>query len=585
MDILIVANFCSDFSNKGNNRFRYLAELLSKDKNNEVEILTSSFAHGAKAQKEPVHVEGYNVTLVYEPGYKKNVEFKRFFSHYVWGKNVKKYLKTRKKPDVIYCAVPSITGPYYVSRYCKKNNIRFIIDIQDLWPEAFQMVFNVPIVKDIVFAPFKFFVNKVYKQADQICAVSQTYVDRALQVNKKCSTGTCVFLGTRLETFDENAKTNAILQKGKNEIWLAYCGTLGKSYDIKCVLDALEIVSSKYNNIRLIIMGDGPDRKCLEEYAVGKKLNAIFTGLLAYQSMCALLTECDIAINPIVDTSVASIINKHADYAASGLPVINTQNSKEYKDLVEGYNMGLNILDTASRMAEAIIYMIENPDIRLEMGRNARKCAEEKFNRSNSYKKLETVIQLWEGGGVSFKPSNEIWIGYCGTLGSSYDLKCVIDALKIINRNDLRFVIIGNGPRYDEFVEYAKEKNVSCLFTGWVPYPKMCGILVACDIVVNPITKGAAQSIINKHADYAASGKPVINTQECNEYRKLIKEYNMGVNCISNNAIDMADKISFVLSNQNILTQMGQNSRKCAIELFDREKTYQKIVENIENGK
>lgn len=62
----------------------------------------------------------------------------------------------------------------------KINNVRFIIDIQDLWPEAFKMVFKLPIVSDIVFAPFNFLANGIYKRADEIIAVSDTYVNRAL---------------------------------------------------------------------------------------------------------------------------------------------------------------------------------------------------------------------------------------------------------------------------------------------------------------------------------------------------------------------------------------------------------------------
>ena len=42
----------------------------------------------------------------------------------------------------------------------------------------------------------------------------------------------------------------------------------------------------------------------------------------------------------------------------------------------------------------------------------------------------------------------------------------------------------------------------------------MVGMLGVCDIAVNSISKGAAQSIINKHGDYAAAGLPVVNTQE-----------------------------------------------------------------------
>ena len=160
-------------------------------------------------------------------------------------------------------------------------------------------------------------------------------------------------------------------------------------------------------------------------------------------------------------------------------------------------------------------------------------------------------------------------------------MKCVIDALKKVNRKDLRFIIIGNGPRYDEFVEYAKEKNVRCLFTGWVPYPKMCGILVACDIVVNPITKGAAQSIINKHADYAASGKPVINTQECNEYRYLVEKYYMGLNCRINSQDDLARQLLILLNNEKKRLEMGKNARICASELFDRKITYEKLSNEV----
>ena len=37
-------------------------------------------------------------------------------------------------------------------------------------------------------------------------------------------------------------------------------------------------------------------------------------------------------------------------------------------------------------------------------------------------------------------------------------------------------------------------------------YEDMVQTLVQCDIAVNPIIKGAAQSIINKVGDYAAAG-------------------------------------------------------------------------------
>ena len=81
---------------------------------------------------------------------------------------------------------------------------------------------------------------------------------------------------------------------------------------------------------------------------------------------------------------------------------------------------------------------------------------------------------------------------------------------------------MGNGPLQEVFEAYGKEKEVNCDFTGRLSYGEMVGKLCSCDIAVNPIRAGSAGSIINKVGDYAASGLPVINTQESVEYRKLV---------------------------------------------------------------
>ena len=114
-----------------------------------------------------------------------------------------------------------------------------------------------------------------------------------------------------------------------------------------------------------------------------------------------------------------------------------------------------------------------------------------------------------------------------------------------------------------------------------VPYDEMCALIDSCDIVVNPITGGAAASIINKHADYAACGHPVVNSQEANEYRKLVEEYDMGLNCENGDAIDLATKLEALIEDKDLRCRMGMNARKCAEEKFNRKKTYVKIEKVI----
>lgn len=393
-DILIIANFTRLPCENGNSRFPYIANLIDSEKYN-VELITSTFSHAEKKQRENNNDERikYKITLLKEPGYKKNVSVKRFFSHHIFAINLKKYLKKRPKPDIIYCAIPSLSVGKVVAKYTKKNNIRFIIDIQDLWPEAFKMVLNIPIISNILFYPMKRDADYIYSSADEIVAVSETYCNRALKVNKKVKNGLSVFLGTDLQYFDECAKKNKI-EFNDNIIRIAYIGTLGHSYNIPIVIDAIRYLNDKgINNIRLIVMGDGPLKMSFEKYAKEKRVDCEFTGRLKYEKMVGLLCSCDIAVNPIKSGSAGSIINKVGDYAAAGLPVINTQENNEYRNLVEKYEIGYNSSnEDLEDIVEKLEKLIENKETRERIGKNNRKLAEEKFDRRKTYDEIVEII-------------------------------------------------------------------------------------------------------------------------------------------------------------------------------------------------
>lgn len=393
-DILMVTHFNSFFDEPGNSRFNYVIRMLNCNEV-DIEVISSSFSHITKSQRNFKNIDklDYKLTLINESGYEKNVSLKRIFSHREMASNLKKYLNSRKKPDVIYCSVPSLEVAKVISEYAKLNNIRLIIDIQDLWPEAFQMIFNLPIISDILYYPMKLKANKIYKSADNILAVSDTYANRALSVNNKVKKATIVFLGTELEKFDEISGYKNV-NKDKDILKIVYVGTLGHSYNIKCVIDALEIISKRgINNIEFIVMGDGPLEDEFKEYSEKKKVSVNFMGRLEYSEMIKELIKCDIAVNPINKGAAQSIINKVGDYAAAGLPVISTQECIEYRKLVDKYNIGFNCDNNdILGIAEKIIKLYNEPELRKKMGINNRKLAEEKFDRKKTYLEIVKVF-------------------------------------------------------------------------------------------------------------------------------------------------------------------------------------------------
>lgn len=398
MDIIIVSQYMRNIEDfEGNNsRFVYIAKLLAKDSNNEVEIITSDFHHATKTHFSSIgELKGIKVTTLHEKGYPKNICLKRFGSHKELAKNVYKYLSNRKKPDVIYCAVPSLDVGEKVAKYCEKNNVKFIIDIQDLWPEAFQMVFNVPILRKLIFYPMKKQADYIYKTGDKVVAVSETYKNRALQVNDKDYEGLVVYLGTDLYELETKLKNQEISYKKEDgEIWIGYLGTIGSSYDIKTALEAFQLIQEIYDNVKFVLLGDGPLFEKYKKMSYDLNLNSDFLGRKEYIEAMKILEQCDIALNPLVKGSTGSIINKVGDYAALGLPVINSLQNKEYKILLNDYEAGINIkCEDSIEMRDKIIELIDNKVTRKMMGRNNKRLAEERFNRGHTYNKIINLIE------------------------------------------------------------------------------------------------------------------------------------------------------------------------------------------------
>lgn len=397
MDILIVCNYWHFEFEKKNSRYRTMADILSNHDGFNVEVVTSSFRHQTKQQRDPSMIKeirsSYKITLLYEPNYKTNISFQRLISHHVLAKNIKNYLIRRNRPDIIICSVPSLSVGSVVTQFAKQNDIPVIIDIQDLWPEAFKMAIDIPLISSFLFYPMLVQANNIYASADAIMGVSNTYVNRGLEVNKGAKR-LPLYIGTDYDLVQKSVESHAIM-KPQNEFWIGYSGALGYSYDITSIIDAIKLLSERgYSDIVFKIMGDGILKDEFEKYANKQMVKCDFTGFLDYGEMMATLMCCDIAVNPIVGNSAASIINKVSDYAAAGVPVINTQNSEEYRNLIKEYSCGINCENgNIESIANGIRKLHDDSALRQEMGVNSKRLGEQLFNRQKTYPKVISLIE------------------------------------------------------------------------------------------------------------------------------------------------------------------------------------------------
>jgi len=387
--VLIIAANYMDLEISSNNRTNFIPQYLY-DQGYQVEMITSDFNHHRKSHVDNVEKREYKLTVLHENGYKKNVSFKRLVSIRKYVKNLKCYLKSLPKVDFVYCFVPPHSVAQVAGKYAKKVGAEFVIDVRDLWPEAFKMIIKNKILYNLLFLPLVAQANRTYKMADKIVAVSETYLHRALKVNTKNSFGLTIYIGTNLQDFDIYKNMDFGIRKPNNEIWVVYAGTLGNSYDLRTVFRAFKILKDNdFKYIKLHVLGNGPLEDYFNELSNYLELDVKFYGRLPYNEMVSFLCKCDIVLNPLVPGASQSLINKHADYAASGLPVISTQITEEYVDLIGERKMGYNVdTEDYSDMADKILILSNNETLRKEMGRNHRKFAEEKMDRHEIYSKL-----------------------------------------------------------------------------------------------------------------------------------------------------------------------------------------------------
>lgn len=394
LDVVIIDNYWHFPSEKSSSRQHYIA-CCSVDAGFSTEIITSRFYHTQKKRHDVSSIDvPYKVTMLEEGTYKKNVSVFRILAHTRFAINVIKYLSKRKRPDVIYLFVPPTGLAKKVTKFANKHNIRVVIDIQDLWPEAFNMVLPAGIAKPLLL-PMKRSVEYAYRNADEVIAVSQTYVKRAMQHNCKCSGGHSVFIGADLKAFDAAAENAPPLDGKLRPVTMAYIGMLGHSYDLCGVMDAMALLREQgHDDAELLIMGDGPLREKFEQHARRMQVPVRFTGRLSYEDMVKKLVKCDIGINVLVGNAAQSIINKHGDYVAAGIPVINVQKHKEFGQLLEAYGAGVMCApgDT-SALAKKIQGLVADENLRRQMGKNSRRLAEERFDRNQTYYEIIQVIK------------------------------------------------------------------------------------------------------------------------------------------------------------------------------------------------
>jgi len=158
------------------------------------------------------------------------------------------------------------------------------------------------------------------------------------------------------------------------------------------LLQALDMVIREFPNFRFMVIGRGT---ALQEIAVkpaqemGIRTNMIFTGYVQ-EDFCATLAclNFKVFLVPGSDGSCRAV----REAMALKIPVIASRRGM-LPELIENGIDGMLINDTPEELAEAILFLIENPDQRCMMAENAGQKARKRFDLERQTDKILAVYE------------------------------------------------------------------------------------------------------------------------------------------------------------------------------------------------
>lgn len=376
-------------------------ELVSQG--HQVVLWTSDFDHFSKTSRfgKATTIDYSNllsIKLIPSNGYRAHKSLIRFWDHLQLAYNLRKMLRDQIPPDVAFVGLPPVEAAWVMSRWLKKNQIPFMLDIKDTWPENYANLFpqKIRLVGNFVFAPLFSMRNWTLRNADGVVSITKDFLNWARLVSKTNRkefdhVAPLVPNQRKYSTSEELAAEdwldeNNVLNDGRTRAY--FVGSLNDVFDFEPIFFA-----AKNSATEFVICGEGPLRETLENQF--KTLsNVVFLGWVNQTQSDALARRSTFALAPVRDRADfnMSIPNKFFDAIRLAKPIIATDHGVA-ADFIKSNGIGVCYRNTDSEsLAKTIESLLINPKNLNEMSKNAEALFQITYNPSKVYGDL--VIRL-----------------------------------------------------------------------------------------------------------------------------------------------------------------------------------------------
>jgi len=176
------------------------------------------------------------------------------------------------------------------------------------------------------------------------------------------------------------------------EDYIVFIGRLSVEKGLDTLIDAFKILNSTNNKIFLKIVGDGHSRGQFEAKIKDENIQGVeFLGKKNQLGCMEIIKNARFIVMPSICYEMFPMTTIEA--FACGKPVI-ASNLGALSEIIQDKKTGLLFkVGDAKDLAEKIMWLFENKDASVEMGKNALRVFEERFTRDKNY---EILMDIYE---------------------------------------------------------------------------------------------------------------------------------------------------------------------------------------------
>lgn len=342
---------------------------------------------GIKVYRHPLPIDAsgalgylleYGAALFWETYLALRVKFTRGF-HIIHGCN---------PPDLIFL----VALPF------KLLGVRFLFDHHDINPELYEAKFG---KRGFFWKLMKLFERLTFATARVSIATNESYRDIAIERGGMSPEDVFVVRSgpdlSRLEKLPEN-----VAWRNGRRFMVGYVGVMGDQEGIDLLLEAVAYLvhQQKRQDIQFCLVGGGPSLEKLQKQSVDMGLSEFvtFTGRAPDRDLFEILSTADICVNPdrVNEMNDKSTMNKILEYMAFEKPIVQF-------DVTEGRYSAQHAslyarANDPKDMAEKIAQLLENEELRAEMGRYGRERVESEMSWPYQVSALIAAYErAWKG--------------------------------------------------------------------------------------------------------------------------------------------------------------------------------------------